>query len=165
MIPVILSGGVGSRLWPLSRGMYPKQLLPLIDPKVSMLQQTVQRAENVDGITAPIVVCNEEHRFMVAEQLRQLDVESGALILEPVGRNTAPAVALAALRAIDADPDAVMLVLPADHLIADVDAFIAAVNKALPAHKAPQDHPDHKANRAHPASSQPTSWKRARQRA
>jgi mannose-1-phosphate guanylyltransferase/mannose-6-phosphate isomerase len=130
LTPVLLSGGVGSRLWPVSRESHPKQFLPLAG-ELTMLQETLQRTSGLEA-APPIIVCNEEHRFMVAEQLRQLEVEAGALILEPVGRNTAPAVALAALSAITADPDAVMLVLPADHLIADVDAFIAAVNKALP---------------------------------
>ena len=96
-----------------------------------MLQETLRRTVGLEA-GAPVVVCNEEHRFMVAEQLRQLDLQASALILEPQGRNTAPAVALAALQAVGTDPDAVLLVLPADHLITDVDAFVAAVGKALP---------------------------------
>ena len=128
LTPVLLSGGVGSRLWPVSRETHPKQFLPLAG-ELTMLQETIRRTSGLDA-TPPLVVCNEEHRFMVAEQLRQLDVAAGALILEPVGRNTAPAVALAALRAVASDPDAVLLVLPADHLISDVDAFVAAVDKA-----------------------------------
>lgn len=96
-----------------------------------MLQETLQRTSGLEA-AAPLVVCNEEHRFMVAEQLRQLDLSASALILEPQGRNTAPAVALAALQALDTDPEAVLLVLPADHLIQNVDAFVAAVGKALP---------------------------------
>jgi mannose-1-phosphate guanylyltransferase/mannose-6-phosphate isomerase len=130
LTPVLLSGGVGSRLWPVSRETHPKQFLPL-SGEVSMLQETLQRTSGLSA-AAPVVVCNEEHRFMVAEQLRQLDIEAGALILEPTGRNTAPAVALAAVQAVAADPESVLLVLPADHLIRDVDAFIAAVDKALP---------------------------------
>ena len=130
LTPVILSGGVGSRLWPISREFHPKQFLPLAG-ELSMLQETLHRTGDLEA-SAPLVVCNEEHRFMVAEQLRQVDLDAGALILEPQGRNTAPAVALAALHAIAQDPAAVLLVLPADHLIQDVDAFVAAVGKALP---------------------------------
>lgn len=128
--PVLLCGGVGSRLWPVSRQAHPKQFLPLASD-LSMLQDTLQRTSRIEA-AAPLLVCNEEHRFMVAEQLRQLKLEAGALILEPEGRNTAPAVALAALRAIASDPDAILLVLPADHVIQDVDAFVHAVERALP---------------------------------
>ena len=113
LTPVLLSGGVGSRLWPVSRETHPKQFLPLIG-EISMLQDTLQRTIGLEA-AAPLVVCNEEHRFMVSEQLRQLKVEAGALILEPEGRNTAPAVALAALHALSTDPEAILLVLPADH--------------------------------------------------
>lgn len=130
LTPVILSGGVGSRLWPISREYHPKQFLPL-SGELSMLQETLQRTGSVEE-TPPLVVCNEEHRFMVAEQLRQVDLSAGAIILEPQGRNTAPAVALAAIHAQLNDPEAVLLVLPADHLIQDVGAFVAAVEKALP---------------------------------
>ncbi|MEZ5572868.1 MAG: mannose-1-phosphate guanylyltransferase/mannose-6-phosphate isomerase [Halioglobus sp.] len=130
LTPVLLSGGVGSRLWPVSRETHPKQFLPLAG-EISMLQETLRRTTPLAS-SAPVVVCNEEHRFMVAEQLRQLDLQASALILEPQGRNTAPAVALAALHAINSDPEAILLVLPADHLITNVDAFVAAVDKALP---------------------------------
>ncbi len=92
MIPVILSGGSGTRLWPLSRSQYPKQFLPLVTDN-TMLQETLVRLDGLQGITAPIVVCNEDHRFMVAEQLREMGVTAQAIMLEPVGRNTAPAVA------------------------------------------------------------------------
>jgi mannose-1-phosphate guanylyltransferase/mannose-6-phosphate isomerase len=130
LTPVILSGGVGSRLWPISREFHPKQFLPLAG-ELSMLQETLHRTGDLEA-AAPLVVCNEEHRFMVAEQLRQVELQAGALILEPQGRNTAPAVALAALHAMVDDPAAVLLVLPADHLIQDIDAFVTAVGKALP---------------------------------
>ncbi|MEP5569776.1 MAG: mannose-1-phosphate guanylyltransferase/mannose-6-phosphate isomerase [Halioglobus sp.] len=130
LTPVLLSGGVGSRLWPVSRESHPKQFQPLAG-ELSMLQETLKRTTGLDE-SAPVVVCNEEHRFMVAEQLRQVDLEASALILEPVGRNTAPAVALAALYAVADDPDALLLVLPADHVIQDVEAFVAAVGKAVP---------------------------------
>ena len=130
LIPVLLSGGVGSRLWPVSREAHPKQFLPLAS-ELSMLQETLGRTRGL-AASAPVVVCNEEHRFMVAEQLRELDIRPEALILEPEGRNTAPAVALAALRALAVDPEAVLLVLPADHLIGNVRAFVSAVEQALP---------------------------------
>jgi mannose-1-phosphate guanylyltransferase/mannose-6-phosphate isomerase len=132
---VILSGGAGTRLWPLSRELYPKQLLALTDER-TMLQQTVLRLDGLPA-TPPVVVCNEAHRFLVAEQLRQLDIEPRAMILEPFGRNTAPAIALAAHAALaaagDPDDDPLLLVLPADHVIRDVPAFHKAVHAALPA--------------------------------
>jgi mannose-1-phosphate guanylyltransferase/mannose-6-phosphate isomerase len=137
LTPVILSGGAGTRLWPLSRELYPKQLLALTGER-TMLQQTALRLAGL-AAAAPIVVCNEAHRFLVAEQLRQLRIESRATVLEPFGRNTAPAIALAALAAVKmaaAEPDAedpVLLVLPADHVIKDVAAFQEAVRVALPA--------------------------------
>lgn len=129
MIPVVLSGGVGSRLWPLSRGMYPKQLLNLADPDFSMLQQTVARLDGMDNVKPPIIVCNQEHRFMVGEQLQAIGKTNATILLEPEGRNTAPAIALAALRA---SPDEVLVVMPADHVIADIDAFEEAMLDAHP---------------------------------
>ncbi|MEE4202803.1 MAG: mannose-1-phosphate guanylyltransferase/mannose-6-phosphate isomerase, partial [Halieaceae bacterium] len=129
LIPVLLSGGVGSRLWPVSREGRPKQFLPMAG-QGSMLQQTQRRLAGFDT-SPPIVVCNEEHRFLVAEQLREVGVDVGRIILEPEGRNTAPAIALAALAAIEEDPDAQLLVLPADHYIADGAAFHAAVGVAM----------------------------------
>ena len=125
MVPVILSGGSGTRLWPYSRSAYPKQFLPLVGER-TMLQETVLRFNESD---APIVVCNEEHRFMVAEQLRSIDVQANSIILEPVGRNTAPAIALAALRVLQKE-DQLLIVLPADHIIPDLDDFLAAVSIA-----------------------------------
>lgn len=132
LIPVVLSGGVGSRLWPVSRELFPKQFLPLAGPD-SLLTQTLQRTAGIVDVGAPIVVCNDEHRFLVAEQLRQCAVAPAAILLEPVGRNTAPAVAVAALQAQTIDPSAVLLVLPADHVIRDPAAFAAAVERGLPA--------------------------------
>lgn len=128
--PVILSGGAGTRLWPLSREHYPKQLLPLAGEQ-SLLQRTVTRLEGLANapersVALPLVVCNEEHRFLVAEQLRMVDYEPWRVILEPEGRNTAPALTLAAL-ALEEEPEAVMLVMPADHVITDHVAFQAAV--------------------------------------
>lgn len=132
LIPVILSGGSGTRLWPLSRTLYPKQFLPLAGER-TMFQQTVARAMAVPGASAPVILCNEEHRFLVAEQLRQMGVAPSAIVLEPVGRNTAPAAAVAALHAVGVAEDALTMVLPADHVISDEAAFAAAVSAGLPA--------------------------------
>ncbi len=127
IIPVILSGGSGTRLWPLSRELYPKQLLPLTGEQ-SLLQATVSRLEGLAG-EAPIVVCNEEHRFLVAEQLREVKVAPSSIVLEPEGRNTAPALTLAAVAAQATNADAVLLVMPADHAIGDLKAFRTAVRR------------------------------------
>jgi len=126
IIPVILSGGAGTRLWPLSRELYPKQLLPLCSER-TMLQETAARLAGLAEVSAPLVVCNEEHRFLVAEQLRQLGSGNSGIILEPCGRNTAPAVAVAALQALDDVSDPLLLVLPADHVIRDIMVFQTAV--------------------------------------
>ncbi|MBS0419000.1 MAG: mannose-1-phosphate guanylyltransferase/mannose-6-phosphate isomerase [Proteobacteria bacterium] len=133
LTPVILSGGAGTRLWPLSRELYPKQLLALTGER-TMLQQTALRLSGL-AAASPVVVCNEAHRFLVAEQLRQLKTDTRAVVLEPFGRNTAPAIALAALAAlkIAAGEDPELLILPADHVIRDVPAFQKAVRVALPA--------------------------------
>lgn len=129
LCPVIMAGGTGSRLWPLSRQLNPKQFLPLTGRR-SMLQATMER---LDGIphADPILICNEEHRFLAAEQLRQLG-KAPSILLEPVGRNTAPAIALAALHALEREEEPVLLVLAADHLIQRVEAFHEAINAALP---------------------------------
>lgn len=120
--PVILSGGTGTRLWPLSRQSYPKQLLPLAGER-TMLQEAVLRAADPDLFAPPIVIANAEHRFVIAEQLRAIGVANGRIVLEPFGRNTAPAVAVAAILAADSDPDAVILVMPSDHVIKDRPGF------------------------------------------
>jgi mannose-1-phosphate guanylyltransferase / mannose-6-phosphate isomerase len=128
ILPVILSGGSGTRLWPLSRELYPKQLLPLVDER-TMIQNTIMRLEGISDMGSPLVVCNESHRFMVAEQLRLINARPSSIILEPVGRNTAPAVAISALQAMKGDRDPVLLVLPADHVIKDTAAFHRAVTE------------------------------------
>lgn len=129
IVPVILSGGAGTRLWPLSRELYPKQLLPLVGDR-TMLQDTVLRLAGIDDLGAALVVCNESHRFMVAEQLRSIDQAPSAILLEPFGRNTAPALAVAALQAMQGDLDPLLLVLPADHVIRDAAALRGAVKGA-----------------------------------
>ena len=131
--PVILAGGTGSRLWPLSRQLNPKQFLKLTDHRLSMLQLTVGRLDNVNT-TTPLLICNEEHRFLAAEQMRQAGFDNAPILLEPCGRNTAPAIALAALELIkgahqDAE-DPLMLVLAADHLIQDVSEFENSIGRA-----------------------------------
>ena len=139
LVPVILSGGAGTRLWPLSREAYPKQFLPLVGNR-TMIQETALRTAGLPESTGPMVVCNEAHRFLVAEQLREAGVAPLAILLEPAGRNTAPAVAIAALAALAvaarerkeaANP--LLLVLPADHVLADLGAFRDAVAAAVPA--------------------------------
>jgi mannose-1-phosphate guanylyltransferase len=130
LIPIILSGGSGIRLWPLSRKMYPKQFLSLLHDE-TMLQKTLSRLDGLEH-AVPTIVCNNEHRFIVAEQARQSGVEDLSIILEPFGRNTAPAIAVAALHALQHAQDPVLLVLSADHEIADEKAFCAAVRQAQP---------------------------------
>ncbi len=129
IVPVVLSGGSGTRLWPLSREKYPKQLLPLVGD-LSMLQATVARMEGLPDLGQPLLVCNEEHRFVVAEQVRVLG-KVGRVLLEPVGRNTAPAMTLAALEASRGGDDPVLVVMPADHVIADVKVFQSVVQRAV----------------------------------
>ncbi|HGM7335151.1 TPA: mannose-1-phosphate guanylyltransferase/mannose-6-phosphate isomerase [Stenotrophomonas maltophilia] len=131
IVPVILSGGSGTRLWPLSREAYPKQFLPLVGED-TMLQATWKRVADIAG-KAPIVVANQEHRFMAAEQLRECNVRPQALILEPIGRNTAPAIAIAALQVLAENDDALLLVLPSDHVVRNENAFHAAVAQAASA--------------------------------
>ncbi|MBA4690157.1 MAG: mannose-1-phosphate guanylyltransferase/mannose-6-phosphate isomerase [Pseudomonas sp.] len=130
LTPVVMAGGSGSRLWPLSRQLNPKQFLPLAG-KLSMLQATIQRLKGVE-VAAPWLICNEQHRFLAAEQLRQLGMEQARILLEPVGRNTAPAIALAALQAVTDASDPILLVLAADHLIRDIPAFHESIRVALP---------------------------------
>lgn len=125
--PVILSGGAGTRLWPLSRQLYPKQFLPLAGSN-TMIQETVLRLRGLGEVEAPIVVCNDDHRFLAAEQMQRIGNNAAAIILEPLGRNTAPAIAAAAEYCRSNCPDDIMLVLPADHVITNVEAFQRAVS-------------------------------------
>lgn len=129
MIPVILSGGSGTRLWPYSRSLYPKQFLPLVSEQ-TLVQETVSRLQGSIAAGNPIIVCNNDHRFMVAEQLRALGIKPASILLEPAARNTAPAVALAALQANEQHEDPILLILPADHVIKNVSAFHKAIQQA-----------------------------------
>jgi mannose-1-phosphate guanylyltransferase/mannose-6-phosphate isomerase len=132
IIPVLLSGGTGSRLWPLSRETYPKQLLSLLGEK-TLLQQTALRVRDPLLFTDPVVIANAEHRFVIGEQLRAVGITNPTIVLEPFGRNTAPAVTIAALLASQDDPDAMILVMPVDHWVSDHTAFRSAVSSGLPA--------------------------------
>ncbi len=127
--PVLMSGGSGTRLWPLSRENYPKQLLPLLGDR-TMLQDTAVRVGDRGRFEKPMVICSAEHRFIVAEQLQQIGMGWTALVLEPLGRNTAPAATVAALLIVEKDPDGVLLMLPADHSVRDPQGFHAAVERA-----------------------------------
>lgn len=139
LVPVILCGGTGTRLWPLSRATYPKQYWALAgEGQETLLQQTQQRLTGLPGLAAPLLICNEDHRFIVAEQMRQIGVEPAAILLEPIGRNTAPAVAVAALKATAQGEDPLLLVLAADHVIRDGDRFRQAVAAGLAAAEAGQ---------------------------
>ncbi|WP_440998162.1 mannose-1-phosphate guanylyltransferase/mannose-6-phosphate isomerase [Arhodomonas sp. SL1] len=131
LTPVLLCGGSGTRLWPLSRSHYPKQFLPLAGER-SLLQESALRIAALADAGPLVAVANSHHRFLVAEQLQETGVEVGATVLEPAARNTAPAVAAAAMAALEADPEAVLLVAPSDHLVRDVEAFHAAVARGLP---------------------------------
>jgi len=132
--PVILSGGAGSRLWPLSRSKFPKQFLPMLGSK-SLFTQTLERVGTAYGFGKPLVVANEHHRFMVNEQAAKAGIDLEAVLLEPVGRNTAPAVAISAVKAAEVDPEALLLFLPSDHVVLDTPGFHKAVNDAACAAK------------------------------
>ena len=131
IIPIILCGGKGSRLWPLSRQSYPKQFLALYgNNNKSLLQQTQERISFLSGITEPIIICNEEHRFLVAQQMRDINVKPKAIILENEGKNTAPAIALGALKALEEEKeDPLLLILSADHIIRDLNIFIKVLEQ------------------------------------
>ena len=130
--PIILSGGSGTRLWPLSRESFPKQYIKLkSSDELSFLQKTQKRLEGLKNIENPIIICNEEQRFLVAEQMRQIDTLPKSIILEPFGKNTAPAIAIAALKALENDQDSILLVLSSDHEIKDPSNFRKAVEVGL----------------------------------
>ncbi|MCM8536836.1 MAG: mannose-1-phosphate guanylyltransferase/mannose-6-phosphate isomerase [Lentisphaeraceae bacterium] len=131
ILPVIMAGGTGSRLWPLSRELYPKQFLPLVSER-TMIQDTILRLDGIEGLQKPLFLCNEDHRFLVAEQLREISCEPESIILEPVGRNTAPAIALAAVKAAKSGSDPLLLVLAADHMILSPQTFYEVVERAKP---------------------------------
>jgi mannose-1-phosphate guanylyltransferase/mannose-6-phosphate isomerase len=129
IIPIILSGGSGTRLWPLSRKQYPKQYLPLVSEN-TMLQETILRLDGLDNLADPIIICNVDHRFLVAEQCQQINIKNPTILLEPIGRNTAPAIAAAALQSVKDSNDVVLLILSADHVIQDIEAFHKAIKIA-----------------------------------
>ena len=130
IVPVVLCGGSGTRLWPLSRAMRPKQFISLLGPR-SLFQMTLERLDALENAAPPVITCNHEHRFMVAEQLREMAFAYDSILLEPAGRSTAPAIAAAAYKLESAGPDSVMLVLPADHIIGDSAAFMRAIEAAV----------------------------------
>jgi mannose-1-phosphate guanylyltransferase / mannose-6-phosphate isomerase len=132
LIPLILSGGSGTRLWPVSRRNLPKQFLSLSGDG-TLFQQTIARTRKLPDVTSPIVVASEDHRFLAADQLLEMGIKDFTIALEPMARNTAPAIALGALKALERDPEALLLILPADHLIGDTESFTTAVQQALPA--------------------------------
>ena len=125
--PVILSGGSGTRLWPMSRAHYPKQFLPLVSGE-TLLQEAALRVGAAAHFAPPLFIANDEHRFLLAEQVRTIGITPHAIILEPMGRNTAPAACVAALTLAATEPDALMLIMPSDHAIADLPAFYAAID-------------------------------------
>ena len=132
IIPVILCGGTGSRLWPLSRESYPKQFLSINSrSNKSLLQSTQERIKDINGLKDPILICNEEHRFLVAEQMRGINIKPNSILLEPFGRNTAPAIALGALKAIEIEKDPILLVLSSDHFIGNQSQFIKVINEGI----------------------------------
>ena len=135
IIPVILAGGTGSRLWPLSRKSFPKQFLNLLDDQYTMLQKTYKRIENITNICRPLVICNEEHRFIVGHQMKDIDVKPLAILLEPEGRNTTPAITVAALKALeifkDTNIEPILLILSSDHQIKDMENFHLAIKNSI----------------------------------
>ena len=130
IVPVVLSGGVGKRLWPVSRKQYPKQYMPLVSDK-TMFQETILRLNGLDCLAEPVIICNEEHRFIVAEQCQQINITNPTILLEPIGRNTAPAIAAAAIQVQKISKDSTLLVLSADHVIKDLNQFHKAINIAF----------------------------------
>ena len=129
--PIILAGGSGTRLWPLSRENYPKQYINLnTQTSFSFFQKTQQRLTSFKNIESPIIICNEEHRFIVAEQMREINVKPKVILLEPIGRNTAPAIALASLKSLELQKDPLLLFLPSDHSVENIKEFVETINKS-----------------------------------
>ena len=135
IIPIILAGGTGSRLWPLSRKSFPKQFLNLLDDEYTMLQKTYKRIQDLDDICRPIIICNEEHRFIVGHQMKEINIEPLDILLEPKGRNTTPAITIAALRALEIfkykNIDPILLILSSDHQIKDIKNFLSAIKNSI----------------------------------
>ena len=136
IVPIILAGGSGSRLWPLSRKSYPKQFLSLLEgDKYTLLQKTYKRIENLKNLSDPIIICNEEHRFIVGDQMRKIKINPLSIILEPLGRNTAPAIAIAALKAVEyfkeTENDPILLILSSDHHIEDINKFHNSLKQSV----------------------------------
>ncbi len=132
IVPIILAGGKGSRLWPISRKSFPKQFIEILDDNnFSLLQKTYQRIEDLENLSKPIIICNEEHRFIVGDQMKRINVEPLSIILEPEGRNTAPAITIAALKALEEFDDPILLVLSADHQIKNIKNFKFAIDKSV----------------------------------
>ena len=130
LVPIILCGGSGTRLWPLSRNSYPKQFVNLVEnSKISLLQETIKRIEKFNNITEPIIVCNEEHRFLVAEQCKEINIKPKDIILEPLGMNTAPAILSAAIRVFEENKKANLLILSSDQIMSNTEQFKLAVEK------------------------------------
>jgi mannose-1-phosphate guanylyltransferase / mannose-6-phosphate isomerase len=128
--PIVLAGGSGTRLWPLSRNQYPKQYLPLVS-KNTLLQETLLRLEGLSNLTPPVIICNRDHRFLVADQLEQINVNNPTILLEPIGKNTAPAIAVGAFQSLKMNSNSILLVLSADHVISDIDSFYASIEVAI----------------------------------
>ncbi len=135
IVPIILAGGTGSRLWPLSRKSFPKQFINLIDDEYTMLQKTYKRIENLENVSRPIIICNKEHRFIVGHQMKEINIKPLDILLEPEGRNTTPAITVAALRALDIfkdeNIDPILLILSSDHLIKDINNFRLAIKSSI----------------------------------
>ena len=132
ILPVVIAGGVGSRLWPMSRNTLPKQFIRFPQFEESLFQKTVKRVEGIPNVSPPVVICGRAHHSLVVEQLTSKEQPEGIILLEPAGRGTAPASAMAALLAKEKDPDTLLLILPADQVIQDVTSFRQAIEAAIP---------------------------------
>ena len=132
VLPVIICGGSGTRLWPMSRASFPKQYLKINqNESLTFLQKTVLRISSFKNVNDPIIICNEEHRFIVAEQMREIKIKPKNIIIEPIGRNTAPAITIAALKGAEEDEESILIILPADHIINNIVNFFKSINTAI----------------------------------